>query len=46
MDFFILLEKLKRADSSLILYCLLDRVPIIVYGENQEEIDNFLIDLY
>ncbi|NHJ26277.1 MAG: hypothetical protein EAX89_16990 [Candidatus Lokiarchaeota archaeon] len=45
MNFFNLLEKLKRNDSSLILYCLLDRVPIIVYGDNQEEIDNFLIDL-
>ena len=45
MNFFKLLEKLKLQDSSLILYCLLDRIPVIVYGEEQEDINNFLIDL-
>ena len=45
MNFFKLLEKLKLQDSSLILYCLLDRIPVIVYGDEQEDINNFLIDL-
>ena len=45
MNFFKFLEKLKLQDSSLILYCLLDRIPVIVYGDEQEDINNFLIDL-
>ncbi len=45
MDFFKFLDNLKRSYNSLILYCLLDRIPIIVLGDNQEKIDNFLIEL-
>ncbi|TKJ24095.1 MAG: hypothetical protein CEE42_11445 [Promethearchaeota archaeon Loki_b31] len=45
MIFFELLEKLKTTDITLILYTLLNRIPIIVYGNNAEKIDDFLIDL-
>jgi len=45
MNFFNLLDKLKRSYNSLILYCLLDRVPIIVLGDDIEQIDDFLIEL-
>jgi len=45
MKFFEILDKFKRNYSSLILYCLLDRIPIIVYGDDSDKIDNFLIDL-
>jgi len=45
MRFFEILDKFKRNYSSLILYCLLDRIPIIVYGDDSDKIDNFLIDL-
>ena len=45
MTFFELLEKLKTTDTTLILYTLLNRVPIIVYGNDAEKIDDFLIDL-
>ena len=45
MDFFNVLEDLKKSDSSLIFYCLLNRIPIIITGEDSEIIDNFLIDL-
>ncbi|KKM00578.1 hypothetical protein LCGC14_1803010 [marine sediment metagenome] len=45
MNFFKFLDKLKRSYNSLILYCLLDRIPIIVLGDNSEKIDNFLVEL-
>jgi hypothetical protein len=45
MNFFKFLDKLKRSYNSLILYCLLDRIPIIVFGNNSEKIDNFLVEL-
>lgn len=45
MDFFNVLEDLKKSDSSLIFYCLLNRIPIIIAGEDSEIIDNYLIDL-
>jgi len=45
MKFFEILDKFKRNYSSLILYCLLNRIPIIVYGDDPDKIDNFLIDL-
>jgi len=45
MNFFKILEKIKKKDASLIIYSLLDRVPILVFGENQEKVDNFLIEL-
>lgn len=45
MNFFKLVEKMKMNEMSLIIYSVLDRLPVIVYGENAEEIDDFLIDL-
>jgi hypothetical protein len=45
MNFFKLLNQLKRKDSSLILYCLLDRIPIVIFGDNLNEIDEFLMEL-
>ncbi|MFX1575371.1 MAG: hypothetical protein ACFFB0_21765 [Promethearchaeota archaeon] len=45
MKFFEILDKFKRNYSSLILYCLLDRIPIIVFGDDSDKIDNLLIDL-
>ena len=45
MNFFKFLDKLKRSYNSVILYCLLERVPIIVFGDDSEDIDNFLIEL-
>ena len=45
MNFFKFLDKLKRSYNSVILYCLLERVPIIVLGDDSDDIDNFLIEL-
>jgi hypothetical protein len=45
MNFFKVIENLKSQDLSLILFCLLDRIPIIVYGDNPKDINNFLVDL-
>jgi len=45
MNFFKILEKLKRTEASLIVFCLLDRIPIIVLGEDGQRIDSFLIEL-
>ncbi|MFX1420210.1 MAG: hypothetical protein ACFE9N_14950 [Promethearchaeota archaeon] len=45
MNFFEFLDSLKRNNNSIILYCLLDRIPIIVLGEDSDEIDEFLIEL-
>ena len=45
MNFFKLLDKLKRKQSSLILYCLLDRIPIIVFGDDSNTIDDLLLEL-
>jgi len=45
LNFFKIIENLKRTESSLILFCLLDRIPIIVFGEDHQKLDDFLIDL-
>jgi len=45
MMFFEILDKLKRKSASLIIYCLLNRIPIIVFGDNSDEIDDFLMEL-
>ncbi|MFX0104967.1 MAG: hypothetical protein ACFE75_05715 [Candidatus Hodarchaeota archaeon] len=45
MNFFEFLDRLKRNYNSLILYCLLDRIPIVVLGEDSDKIDNLLIEL-
>ncbi len=45
MNFFEFLDRLKRNNNSIILYCLLNRIPIIVLGEDPDKIDDFLIEL-
>ena len=45
MNFFNILDRFKRHYISLILYCLLDRIPIIVIGDNVDKINAFLIEL-
>lgn len=45
LNFFKLLEVLKGPDAALILYGLLDRVPVIVYGNDALKVDDFIIDL-
>jgi len=45
MSFFEFLERLKVSDISLILYSLLNRIPIIVYGDDAEDIDNLVIEI-
>ena len=45
MNFFKMLDRLKKKQSSLILYCILDRIPIIVFGEDEIITDDFLLEL-
>jgi len=45
MNFFKILDKFKKHYISLILYCLLDRIPVIVQGDDSEDVNNFLIEL-
>ncbi|MFW9990201.1 MAG: hypothetical protein ACFFC3_16285 [Candidatus Odinarchaeota archaeon] len=45
MNFFKFLDKLKRNYNSLILYCLLDRIPVVVLGDDSDKIDRLLIEL-
>ena len=45
MDFFTIIDQLKRKQASLILYCLLDRIPIVVIGDDLSKIEHFLIEL-
>ncbi|MFW9864893.1 MAG: hypothetical protein ACFFEN_02250 [Candidatus Thorarchaeota archaeon] len=45
MNFFRILDTFNKDYNPLILYCLLDRIPIIVIGDNPDKVDNFLIDL-
>lgn len=45
MDLFYFIEKLKRNEAALIFYCLLNRIPIIVFGDNRLKVDDFLIEL-
>jgi len=45
MNFFKILDKFKKDYSSLILYCLLDRIPIILMGDDPEKLNNFLVEL-
>jgi hypothetical protein len=45
MNFFEALERLKRADAGLIIFSLLDRIPILVFGTEAYEIDSFLIEV-
>ena len=45
MNFFEFLDRLKRNNNSIILYSLLNRIPIIVLGDDPDKIDDFLIEL-
>jgi len=45
VNFFEILDNLKRNNNAVILYSLLNRIPIFVFGHNTEKIDNFLIEL-
>ena len=45
MDFFRVISDLKKADSSMIMYLLLNRVPIVIIGNEINEVDDFLIEL-
>ncbi|MFX1365176.1 MAG: hypothetical protein ACFFCE_18130 [Promethearchaeota archaeon] len=45
MNFFKFLNDLKRNYNSLILYCLLDRIPVVVLGDDSDKIDSILIEL-
>ncbi len=45
MTFFEISERLKKKQAALIIYCILDRIPIIVFGQDQENINNILIEL-
>ncbi len=45
MDIFENFERLGKKSSSIILYSLLNRIPIIVIGDDEDNIDDFLIEL-
>ncbi|MFX1277343.1 MAG: hypothetical protein ACFFBP_20055 [Promethearchaeota archaeon] len=45
MNFFEILDRLKSKESALVIYCLLDRIPIIVFGDNSNEVNDFIIEL-
>ena len=45
MEFYEILDKMKRKSAALLIFCVLDRIPIIAYGEDSNEIDEFLMDL-
>ncbi len=45
MNIFRSLENIKKKKRALVLYCLLDRIPIIVYGEDPNYIDELIIEL-
>lgn len=47
MNFFEFLDKLKQNYNSIILYCLLDRIPIIVFGgDTAAFIDDRIVSLW
>ena len=45
MDFFRFISNLKKSSSSMILYCLLNRLPIIIFGDESSNVDDFLNEL-
>lgn len=45
MNFFKFLDKLQSKKKTLIIYSLLDRIPIVVLGNDSNVIDEFLIEL-
>jgi hypothetical protein len=40
-----MLDKVKKKQSSLVIYCMLDRIPIIVFGDDENKTDDFLVEL-
>ena len=45
MNLFKMLDKIKKKQSSLFIYSLLDRIPIIVFGDDEVKTDDFLMEL-
>ncbi|TXT64778.1 MAG: hypothetical protein BAJALOKI1v1_520004 [Promethearchaeota archaeon] len=45
MNIFNTLNRMKKKEQYVLLYCLLDRIPIIVVGECPETVDEFIMDL-
>jgi len=45
MDIFKFLDTLNKRGKALVLYSLLNRLPIIIFGSTSGEIDNFIIEL-
>jgi hypothetical protein len=45
LNFFNLIDILRRKDVALILYSLLERLPIIVFGDDPNKIEDLLIEL-
>ena len=45
MDLFKSLENVKKKKRALIIYCLLNRIPIIIFGNSSIDIDEFIIEL-
>ncbi len=45
MNIFKSFKQLKKKEQCFLLYCLLDRIPIIVFGQSSEVIDDFIIEL-
>ena len=45
MDLFKSLENVKKKKRALIIYCLLNRIPIIIFGNSSIDINEFIIEL-
>jgi hypothetical protein len=45
MNIFRVFDKIKKKNSGLILYCILNRIPIFVFGDKVKKVDKFLIEL-
>ena len=45
MKFFKVLDSIKKKQSSLFIYCMLDRIPIIVFGDDEVKTDDFLMEM-
>ncbi|TFF97086.1 MAG: hypothetical protein EU547_05245 [Promethearchaeota archaeon] len=45
MDIFDILDPLDKREKALLLYSLLNRLPIIIFGSSSDKIDQFIIEL-
>lgn len=45
MEIFTALDTLERKEKGLLLYALLNRIPIIIFGNSEEKIDQLIIEL-